>query len=173
MAGWVDQVLPHAAFPDTDHRRRIRASFCLALAAMQLAASLLFAFAEFVAGHLVTAGIMLVGALLPLGPALRLRRDGNVARWSQVLIANMFSATIAANGDAVVVLNYTLQKYRDYKVGTYIFEKERDHLIEKGIKRIVYTKVVNKNHRQFLTVMGFRKEVVGSEEYFIKDLMEA
>ena len=107
LAGWVDQVLPHAAFPDTDHRRRIRASFCLALAAMQLAASLLFAFAEFVAGHLVTAGIMLVGALLPLGPALRLRRDGNVARWSQVLIANMFSVLglvlLASGGHALGV----------------------------------------------------------------------
>lgn len=88
-----------------------------------------------------------------------------------LVIANMFSAKIASNGDAVVVLNYTLEKYRDYKVGTYIFEKERDHLIEKGIKRIVYTKVVNKNHRQFLTVMGFKKETVSGAEHFIKNLI--
>jgi hypothetical protein len=88
-----------------------------------------------------------------------------------LVIANMFSAKIESNGDAVVVLNYTLEKYRDYKVGTYIFEKERDHLIEKGIKRIVYSKVVNKNHRQFLTVMGFKKEVAGNEEHYIKTLV--
>lgn len=88
-----------------------------------------------------------------------------------LVIANMFSAKIASNGDAVVVLNYTLEKYRDYKVGTYIFEKERDHLIEKGIKRIVYTKVVNKNHREFLTVMGFKKETVSGAEHFIKNLI--
>lgn len=88
-----------------------------------------------------------------------------------LVIANIFSASISSNGDAVVALNYTLQKYRDYKVGTYIFEKERDHLIEKGIKRIIYTQVVNKKHRQFLTVMGFKKEVVGSEEHFVKSLV--
>jgi hypothetical protein len=87
-----------------------------------------------------------------------------------LVIANMFSAHVSADGDAIVTLNYTLEKYRDYKVGTYIFEKERDHLLKKGIKRIVYTKVVNKNHRQFLTVMGFRKEAHGSDEYFIKNL---
>ena len=89
--GWVDFVLPRAAFPDSDHRRRIGASFCLALAAMQLAASTLFAIAETIAGHFVTAAVMAVGALLPIWSGLRLRRDGNVARWSQVLIANMFS----------------------------------------------------------------------------------
>jgi len=88
-----------------------------------------------------------------------------------LVIANMFSAKIESNGDAVVMLNYTLEKYRDYKVGTYIFEKERDHLIEKGIKRIVYTKVVNKNHQQFLTVMGFKKETVSGAEHFIKNLI--
>jgi len=38
----------------------------------------------------------------------------------------MFSAHVSATGDAIVALNYTLQKYRDYKVGTYIFEKEKD-----------------------------------------------
>jgi hypothetical protein len=88
-----------------------------------------------------------------------------------LVIANMFSASISPDGDATVALNYTLQKYRDYKIGTYIFEKERDHLIEKGIKRIVYKKVSNKNHRDFLTIMGFKKETAGNDEYFIKSLV--
>ncbi|RZK10065.1 MAG: hypothetical protein EOO43_20660 [Flavobacterium sp.] len=56
-----------------------------------------------------------------------------------VVIANIFSAALTNNGDAYVALNYTLPKYRDYKVGTYIFEKEKDFLISKGVKRIVYT----------------------------------
>jgi len=114
-----------------------------------------------------------IAAYFPEFDKAAMQQNLNFVITRDLVIANMFSATLAANGDAVVVLNYTLQKYRDYKVGTYIFEKERDHLIEKGIKRIVYTKVVNKNHRQFLSVMGFRKEMVGSEEYFIKDLVEA
>lgn len=75
-----------------------------------------------------------------------------------LVIANMFSAVLQPNGDAEVVLNYTLKKYRDYKVGTYIFEKERDYLIAKGVKRIVYQQVANSNHLRFLEVMGFRNE---------------
>jgi len=87
-----------------------------------------------------------------------------------LVIANMFSATVSPNGDAEVLLNYTLQKYRDYKVGRFIFEKERDYLISKGIKRIVYLKVGNKNHQQFLTVMGFKKEWINNSECFVKNL---
>ncbi|RYF88222.1 MAG: hypothetical protein EOO03_08900, partial [Chitinophagaceae bacterium] len=41
-----------------------------------------------------------------------------------LVIANMFSASIGPNGDAYVQLNYTPQKFRDFKVGSYIFEKE-------------------------------------------------
>ncbi len=88
-----------------------------------------------------------------------------------LVIANMFSATVSANGDAEVLLNYTLQKYRDYKVGRFIFEKERDYLVAKGIKRIIYKKVANKNHEAFLKVMGFTKELINTEEYFIKNLI--
>jgi hypothetical protein len=72
-----------------------------------------------------------------------------------IVIANMFSASLQQNGDAIVLLNYTLIKYRDYKVGKFIFEKEKDFLQSKGVKRIVYKKVDNKKHEQFLKVMGF------------------
>lgn len=85
-----------------------------------------------------------------------------------LVIANMFSAKVMANGDAVVALNYTLQKYRDYKVGTYIFEKERDFLIANGVKRIVYTAVANKSHRDFLKVMGFEETAVEGNHCFVK-----
>ena len=88
-----------------------------------------------------------------------------------LVIANMFSAEVSATGDAIVVLNYTLQKYRDYKVGTYIFEKEKDFLIANGVKRIVYTSVPNKNHRDFLTVMEFTKENINNTECFVKSLV--
>lgn len=89
-----------------------------------------------------------------------------------LVIANMFSAKLLANGDAVVTLNYTLQKYRDYKVGTYIFEKERDFMLTNGIKRIVYTAVTNKNHREFLKVMGFEETLIGEKKCFAKKIAE-
>lgn len=90
-----------------------------------------------------------------------------------LVIANIFSASVSADGDADVLLNYTLQKYRDFKVGSYIFEKEKDFLISKGIKRIVYTKQINKNHEKFLQVSGFKKTIVNGKECLVKNLLGA
>lgn len=87
-----------------------------------------------------------------------------------LVIANMFSAAVSDNGDAEVVINYTLKKYRDYKVGRYIFEKENNFLVSKGVKRIVYKQEINKDHQRFLKVMGFVKEDVGGVECFVKIL---
>lgn len=75
-----------------------------------------------------------------------------------MVIANIFIADVANDGTAVVRINYTVPKYRDYKVGTFIFQKEKRFLQAKGIKRIVYTEVANKRHLQFLQRMGFRHE---------------
>lgn len=72
-----------------------------------------------------------------------------------LVIANIFSAEVLDNGDAVVALNYTTKKYRDYKVGKFIFEKEKQYLISKGIKRIVYKHAANKSHIQYLKTLGF------------------
>ncbi len=72
-----------------------------------------------------------------------------------LVIANIFSAVVLDNGDADVLINYTIPKYRDYKVGTYIFEKEKDFLITRRVKRIIYREVFNKQHLQFLKATGF------------------
>lgn len=87
-----------------------------------------------------------------------------------IVIANMFSASLQQNGDAIVLINYTLLKYRDYKVGKFIFEKEKDFLQSKGVKRIVYKKVDNKKHEQFLKVMGFNWVEENDELVMIKML---
>lgn len=78
-----------------------------------------------------------------------------------MVIANMFSASVSADGVAYVDLNYTLQKYRDFKVGRFIFNKEKDFLKSKGVQRIIYNKVPNKKHLHFLKVMGFKKNEMG------------
>jgi hypothetical protein len=87
-----------------------------------------------------------------------------------LVIANIFSASITTEGDANVLINYTVKKYRDYKVGRFIFEKERDKLIAKGIKRIVYKKIYNKQHTKFLKIMGFKQVNIEGSENFIKTL---
>lgn len=85
-------------------------------------------------------------------------------------IANIFVATIDKNGDAVVKINYTTPKYRDYKVGHYIFNKEKQYLISHGIKRLIYHDIYNKEHEHFIKIMGFQKQQLNGKEIFKKDL---
>ena len=93
-------------------------------------------------------------------PHFKLEEAENAIRFvvlRDVVVANVFVATIVEDGTAEVQLNYTVPKYRDYKVGRFIFEKEKDYLLSKGIRKLVYKTVANKSHLQFLTVMGFEK----------------
>ena len=86
---------------------------------------------------------------------VQLKGNLNFVVLRDLVIANIFSAQILPNGDAVVVLNYTTKKYRDFKVGQYIFEKEKQYLVSKGIKRIVYKNAENKSHTHYLKTLGF------------------
>lgn len=86
-------------------------------------------------------------------------------------IANVFVASLNEEGTADIALNYTVPKYRDYKVGRYIFEKEIPFLVSKGIKRLRYKEVFNKSHAEFLQVMGFTKTLHNGQEYFTKSLV--
>ncbi|TCJ13149.1 hypothetical protein EPD60_13860 [Flaviaesturariibacter flavus] len=73
-------------------------------------------------------------------------------------IANVFAASVEDGGTLTVHLNYTVPKYRDYKVGRFLFDKGRSFLERQNVRRIVYEQVSNDNHAQFLQKMGFVKE---------------
>ena len=88
-----------------------------------------------------------------------------------LVIANIFVAKVNSNGEAIVEINYTLDKYRDYKVGRFIFEREKEFLISKGIKSIVYQNMKNKNHLRFLKVMGFSEQQINGVNCHIKQLI--
>ena len=92
----------------------------------------------------------------------------NFAVFRDLVIAIVFSAKLTEKGDAEVNINYTLEKYRDYKVGKFIFQREKEFLLSKGIKRIVYRQVTNKNHLYFLKKMGFLPEQAGNETFWVK-----
>ncbi len=86
-------------------------------------------------------------------------------------IANIFVAELNVDGTAFVKLNYTVPKYRDYKIGRYIFDKENKFLLEKGVKTVVYKEVANKGHEKFLKANGFVKKNASKEqEWYVKTL---
>ena len=85
----------------------------------------------------------------------QLKGNINFVVLRDLVIANIFSAQVLENGDAVVALNYTTKKYRDFKVGKFIFEREKQYLISKGIKRIIYKHAANKSHIHYLKTLRF------------------
>jgi len=84
-------------------------------------------------------------------------------------VANIFMADVE-EGVAEVKINYTIPKYRDYKVGRFIFDKEKDFLLSKGITTVVYKEVANKSHWHFLEVTGFVAGNKTAEGEMIKHL---
>lgn len=87
-----------------------------------------------------------------------------------MVLANVFIASVLPDGTGMVHFNYTVPKYRDFKVGRFIFEKERDYLLSKGIRRLVYEEVFNKSHLVFLKKMGFEEESMNGKMVFVKHL---
>jgi hypothetical protein len=87
-----------------------------------------------------------------------------------IVIANIFVARIDANGDAIVKINYTVPKYRDYKVGRFLFDEGKAFLNEKGIKRIIYNTAIHPKHEKFLQVIGFGKKIVENKSFYIKNI---
>ncbi len=86
-------------------------------------------------------------------------------------IANIFIARINNDGTASVEINYTVERYRDYQVGRFIFEREKEYLIQHGIKKIIYEEVYNKKHEQFIKVMGFTLQPVHGLSCYTKELI--
>lgn len=87
-----------------------------------------------------------------------------------IVVANLFVATVNNQGDAFVKINYTVPKYRDYKVGRFLFDEGKEFLQHKGIKRIIYLQVSNQQHVKFLKVMGFKKERFEATECYMKHI---
>lgn len=75
-----------------------------------------------------------------------------------IVVANVFVADLLPDGTALVELNYTVPKYRDYKVGLFLFEQDKTFLLSLGVRRIRYDAVHNANHRRFLRSMGFTEK---------------
>lgn len=100
----------------------------------------------------------------------QLKGNQNFLVLRDMAIANIFSATVNPNGDAEVTLNYTIPKFRDYKIGPFLFETEKETLLSKGIKKVFYKSVTHKGHIDFLKRTGFVTETINGETVTYKEL---
>lgn len=87
-----------------------------------------------------------------------------------LVIANIFSAKTDADGRAEVILNYTVPKYRDFKVGSFIFDTEKEFLLSKQVNKVYYRQVDNKQHRKFLIISGFSMQDIKGQTFLCRDI---
>ena len=85
----------------------------------------------------------------------QLQGNLNIVVLRDLVIANLFSGKLDESGNLDVVLNYTTPKYRDYKVGRFLFGNATKVLANNGVKTVRYKTVANKSHAEFLIRSGF------------------
>lgn len=96
-----------------------------------------------------------IAAYFPLFTAKDLEGNLNIVVLRDLVVANMFSGKIQDNGTLNVTLNYTIPKYRDYKVGKFLFSTGKNILLSKGVNKVGYGEIFNSSHRKFLMRSGF------------------
>lgn len=72
-------------------------------------------------------------------------------------IAGIFLANDMGNGNLLVELDYVIPMYRDFKVGGFLFNKNRELFKNKGIKKIVALSG-SAYHTRYLKRVGFVEE---------------
>lgn len=100
-------------------------------------------------------------ALNPDYSSFYMLRDNNIAG---VLVGN-----IDTQGVFDIKLDYVLPRYRDYKLGSYYFQKHPEFFKEKGITTLK-TSASDKAHQFYLEKMGFVADSVSKPTTYTKCL---
>lgn len=73
-------------------------------------------------------------------------------------------------GEMEIFIDYVTPQYRDFKVGSFLFENEKEMFTQKGIKKLISSPGTEK-HEKYLIKMGFRKESLNQEIKYVKELV--
>jgi GNAT superfamily N-acetyltransferase len=68
-----------------------------------------------------------------------------------------------------VLIDYVTPQYRDFKIGKYLYEAEKDRFISIGINQLTSHPGTEK-HQRYLERMGFVAETVNGQDVYKKDL---
>ncbi len=79
--------------------------------------------------------------------------------------AGLFIARKRDSGSLDIVLDYAVNEYRDFKMGKFLFDNNKEFFIDKGYTRL-YSKVHNSTHEKYLLKVGFEK-IKDSDDYVL------
>lgn len=81
--------------------------------------------------------------------------------------AGVFICSDAGNNTLNIDLDFVTPRYRDFRVGSYIFEHEKDYFTEKGYDKLICSSK-NDAHIVYLKKMGFVKQSENDNIYIKK-----
>ncbi|HOO31491.1 MAG TPA: hypothetical protein PK466_08365 [Thermotogota bacterium] len=87
-----------------------------------------------------------------------------------VVPAAVFIARETDRNTLDIQIDYAIPAYRDFKIGNFIFEDQKDYFIKKGYTQMTCHSI-NKDHDAYLEKMGFLRNSSGSGNQFIKSLI--
>jgi hypothetical protein len=79
--------------------------------------------------------------------------------------AGIFQAKYLPNRELLVELDYVIPKYRDFKLGTFLFQNQCDFFLDKGLTKIL-SKSLTPTHQTYLKKMKFNYDET-NEIYFL------
>lgn len=83
--------------------------------------------------------------------------------------AGLFVANPVDEETLEIELDYVVPEFRDFKVGSYVFENQREFFIKSGYKQFV-TYSTNVEHINYLKKMGFQQSSKDGKGCYIKEI---
>ncbi|MBI5217875.1 MAG: hypothetical protein HY958_02980 [Bacteroidia bacterium] len=84
-------------------------------------------------------------------------------------IIGVFIVTIHDKKTLFINLDFVVPKYRNFKVGNYLFIENVKYFYDLGYESIV-TVCLNEVHKAYLLKMSFEEKIINGEKLFVKDL---
>lgn len=83
--------------------------------------------------------------------------------------AGLFAGNKLDDETLVIELDYAIPQYRDFKMGEFVFEENKDYFKGLGYKRFV-TFSNEKEHVTYLKKMGFQEQSIDNQTGYVKEI---
>jgi hypothetical protein len=81
--------------------------------------------------------------------------------------AGIFIAQPQDKNTLKVILDFVIPEYRDFKIGAFIYERNKDYFLDKGYSKLI-SFTFNSEHIKYFKKMGFKEVIDKEHTYFIK-----
>lgn len=81
--------------------------------------------------------------------------------------AGIFIASKQDINTLKVDIDFVIPEYRDFKVGTFIYENSKGYFLERGYSKFI-SFTTNAEHIKYLKKMGFKEEIKNGDTYYVK-----